>query len=277
MTGSASMWIDLVPHLSQLGPVISVDLPGTITGHTGDPYPRGPRADLDARFVVAFVRQLRIDRPMVLHGWSMGGLVAVLAAGMMPDRIRGVVLLAPTLPWRRTSRVEALGWHTLGRLTVTAGPPAARLLVRLVGPRILDAKEASIHDAGAVPGGATGIVGGDLGRVSPAQVALWLDGLEVVRGHPQRLAGAATAFASAVDAMFINRRPTIEAIDSVRAPVLLLWGTGDPLVDPTSLLQHARRPGWTPHPLDDVGHLLPVEAPDLCAQAVRQWLASTQA
>ena len=37
MTGSASMWIDLVPHLRQLGPVISVDLPGTITGHTGAP------------------------------------------------------------------------------------------------------------------------------------------------------------------------------------------------------------------------------------------------
>jgi hypothetical protein len=38
-------------------------------------------------------------------------------------------------------------------------------------------------------------------------------------------------------------------------------------------MQHARRPGWTPRPIDEVGHLLPVEAPDLCAQAVGQWLA----
>src|SRR5688572_24465948 len=69
MTGSAGMWIDLVPHLRQFGPVICVDLPGTITGHTGAPYRRGPRADLDAGFLSAFVRQLRLDRQVVLHGW----------------------------------------------------------------------------------------------------------------------------------------------------------------------------------------------------------------
>jgi pimeloyl-ACP methyl ester carboxylesterase len=51
----------------------------------------------------------------------------------------------------------------------------------------------------------------------------------------------------------------------------VLWGRGDPLVDATSLVQHARRPGWTPRPIDEVGHLLPVEAPNLYAQAVGQW------
>ena len=270
MTGSASMWIDLVPHLRQFGPVISVDLPGTITGHTGAPYRHGPRADLDARFVPAFVRQLRLESQVVLHGWSMGGLVAALAAGMMPYKTRGVVLLAPALPWRRTSAAEALGWQTLGHLAVAAGPPTARIVLRLAGRRILDAKRTAIKDAGAVSGGRTGLVGGDPGRVSPAQVDLWVDGLEVAREHPERLAGTATAFASAIEAMFITRRRTNEALDSVRVPVLVLWGTDDRLVDPTSLLQHARRPGWTPRPIDDVGHLLPVEAPDLCAQAVSQ-------
>jgi pimeloyl-ACP methyl ester carboxylesterase len=277
MTGSASNWIDLIPHLRQLGPVISVDLPGTITGHTGAPYRHGPRADLDARFVLAFVRQLRLESQVVLHGWSMGGLVAALAAGMMPDKTRGVVLLAPALPWRRTSAAEALGWQTLGRLTVAAGPPTARIVLRLAGRRILDAKRTAIKDAGAVSGGRTGLVGGDPGRVSRAQVDLWLDDLEVAREHPERLAGTATAFASAIEAMFITRRPTNEALDSVRVPVLMLWGRDDPLVDPTSLMQHARRPGWTPRPIDDVGHLLPVEAPDLCAQAVSQWLADMRA
>ena len=105
MTGSASMWIDLVPHLRQLGAVVSVDLPGTIAGHTGAPYRHGPRPDLDARFVSAFVRQLRLENQVVLHGWSMGGLVAALAAGLMPNKIRGVVLVAPALPLRLTSRV----------------------------------------------------------------------------------------------------------------------------------------------------------------------------
>ena len=189
MTGSASMWIDLVPHLRQLGPVISVDLPGTITGHTGAPYRRGPRADLDARFVSAFVRQLRLESQVVLHGWSMGGLVAALAAGMMPDKTRGVALVAPALPWRRTSPAESLGWQTLGRLAVAAGPPTTRIVLRLAGQRMLDAKRTAIKDAGAVSGGRTGLIGGDPGRVSREQVDLWLDGLEAAREHPERLAG----------------------------------------------------------------------------------------
>ena len=133
MTGSASMWIDLLPHLTPLGPVVSVDLPGAITGHTGSPYPRGPRPDLDARFVSAFVRALRPQNQVVLHGWSMGGLVAVLSAALMPDEVRGVVLASPTLPWQLTSRAEVLGWQTLGRFAVAAGPPTARMIMRMGG------------------------------------------------------------------------------------------------------------------------------------------------
>ena len=277
MTGSASMWLDLVPHLRQFGPVISVDLPGTITGHTGAPYRRGPRADLDARFLSAFVRHLRLDRQVVLHGWSTGGLVAALAAGTMPEQTRGVVLLAPALPWHRASALEALGWQTLGRLAVAAGPPALRIVLRLAGQRIVDAKRAAIKDADAAAGGRPGLVGGDPGRVSRAQVDLWLESLEVAREHPERLGGTVTAFASALKTMFIEPRPTNEALDSLRVPVLVLWGSDDPLIDAPSLIQHARRPGWTPRPIDGVGHLLPVEAPDLCAAAVGQWLADTEA
>ena len=275
MTGSASMWLDLAPHLRRLGPVVAVDLPGTITGHTGNPYRRGPSAVLDARFVAAFVRQLRLDVPVVLHGWSTGGLVAALAAGMVPEQTRGVVLVAPTLPWRRGSRAEALGWQTLGRLAVAAGPPLAHIVLRLVGRRIVDTKRDALLGAGGLPPGRAGLVGGNPGRVSSAQVGLWLDSLEVAREHPERLAGTATALASAIGAMFITQRPTTAALDALRMPVLVLRGTDDPLVDPASLAQHARRPGWTLRAVEGAGHLLPVEAPDLCAQAVGQWLADT--
>lgn len=275
MTGSASMWIDLVPHLRRLGPVISVDLPGTITGHTGAPYRRGPTASLDARFVRAFVRQLGLEGRVVIHGWSTGGLVAALAAGMMPDQTRGVVLLAPTLPWHLTSPAERLAWQTLGRLAVAAGPPATRMLLRLAGRRIVDGKRNAIRRTGATSGGRTGLIGGDPGRVSRAQGDIWLDDLDAASEHRERFAGTATAFASTIKAMFITQRPTNEALDAVQVPVLVLWGSDDPLVDSASLLQHTQRPNWTSRTIDDVGHLLPVEAPDLCAQAVSQWLTST--
>ncbi len=272
MTGSASMWLDLVPHLRTLGPVVSVDLPGTITGHTGAPYRHGPRAELDARFVAAFVRELRLDGHVVLHGWSMGGPVAARAAGLMPGTARAVVLAAPALPWRLTSRVEVLGWQTLGRLAVAVGPPAARIALRVAGRRMLDAKREAIGDAHAFSGARSALIGGDPSRVSRAQLELWLDDREASREHPERLAGAAAAFASTTETMFITRRAANEALDSVPVPVLVLWGTDDPLVDTPSLLEHARRPGWTPRPLDDVGHLLPVEVPHLYAQSVGQWL-----
>ena len=276
MTGSASMWIDLVPHLRQLGPVISVDLPGSITGHTGTPYRHGPRAELDARFVPAFIRQLSLEGQVVMHGWSTGGLVAALAAGLMPDQTRGVVLLAPALPWRLSSPAEALAWQTLGRLAVAVGPPATRIMLRLAGRRIMDAKRNAIKDADASSGARTNLIGGDPSRVSRAQVDLWLDDLDAAREHPERLAGTATAFASTIESMFIRRRRTNETLNSVPVPVLVLWGNDDPLVDTTSLMQHARRPNWTPRPIDAVGHLLPVEAPDLCAQAVGQWLTDLE-
>lgn len=115
------------------------------------------------------------------------------------------------------------------------------------------------------------------GVVLLAPALPWLDDLEAAREHPKRLAGTATAFASIIDAMFITQRRTNEVLDAVRMPVLVVGGSDDPLVDPSSLRQHARRPNWTPRPIDDVGHLLPVEAPDLCAQAIGPWLADTGA
>lgn len=37
MAGSATNWLDLIPRLSRLGPVIVPDLPGTLAGHTVSP------------------------------------------------------------------------------------------------------------------------------------------------------------------------------------------------------------------------------------------------
>lgn len=222
----------------------------------------------------AFVEQLAPKNQVVLHGWSMGGLVAVLAAGLIPDRIRGVVLAAPTLPRHLTSPVEALGWQTLGRLALAASPPAIRVALRLAGRRVLDAKQASITDA--VSRGRASLVGGDPSRVCGAQIDLWLDDLQEANEHPDRLAGSATAFASTTKTMFIAQGPTNAALDALPVPVLLLWGTDDPLVDATSLLQHAQRPGWTPRPIEEVGHLLPVEEPEIYAHEVRQFLPSSR-
>lgn len=53
MAGSATNWLDLIPPLSRLGPVIVPDLPGTLAGHRF-PDARGPTAETNARFLRAF-------------------------------------------------------------------------------------------------------------------------------------------------------------------------------------------------------------------------------
>jgi pimeloyl-ACP methyl ester carboxylesterase len=59
------------------------------TGHGRARRPRALRPCVRAR--------LELDR-LVLHGWSMGGLVSVLAADPAPERVVGLVLAAPTPP-----------------------------------------------------------------------------------------------------------------------------------------------------------------------------------
>jgi pimeloyl-ACP methyl ester carboxylesterase len=265
MTGSASAWIDLVPPLTGLGPVVAIDAPGTVTGHTGAPYRRGPRARTDARFVRALIGRLELDQ-VVLHGWSMGGLVAALAADLVPSRVTGLVLFAPTMPWRRTARYEQLAWQTLGRAALAVGVPVARAGLRLAGPRALDRKRDVFANDRA------DAVGGDLSLVSREQVAVYADDLTTAAQRPERLAGAVTAFASATADMFVHQQPVLEVLDRLPMPVLLLWGTDDPLIDPPSYQRHAQRPGWTPHAVEHAGHLLPIERPDECVRAVRDWL-----
>jgi pimeloyl-ACP methyl ester carboxylesterase len=272
MAGSATNWLDLIPPLSSLGPVIVPDLPGTLAGHTGSPTRRGPTAETSARFLPAFLRTLDVDR-VIVHGWSMGGLVAVLAADLLPGPIARLVLTAPTLPWRRTSGLEALGWMTLGRLAVAAGAPIARTALRVFSGPLLDVKLAALSDREPLAGGLLDLVGGDPTRLSAELIAVWADDLRAVRAHTDRLPGAVTAFASAFSAMFIRQRPTLALLDRLDVPTVVLWGTDDRLVDAATLQGHGRRPRWEAHPIDGPGHLLPVEVPDEYTEVVAGWLA----
>ena len=217
------------------------------------------------------MRALDLDR-VVLHGWSMGGLVSVLAADHAAEGIVGLVLTAPTLPWRRTSAVDALGWATIGRLAVLVGVPVVRLVLRLAARPLLDVKLAAVTDLGARTGSRPDVFGGDPRRLSPDLTAVWREDLRAVRAHPERLPGAATAFASALWAMFIDQRPTLEVLDRLDVPTLLLWGSDDPLVDGATLEGHARIRRWTTSVCDGVGHVLPVEVPDAYTAAVADWL-----
>jgi hypothetical protein len=69
---------------------------------------------------------------------------------------------------------------------------------------------------------------------------------------------AATAFASILSSILVDQPATWSAIDRIVAPVLVLWGDQDPLVE-RSLLDAVlgRRPDWDLHVFEGAGHGAP--------------------
>jgi pimeloyl-ACP methyl ester carboxylesterase len=76
---------------------LAVDLPGF--GKTPNPDDEPLTPARMAEPVLELARSL--ERPPLLIGLSMGGRVALEAALMEPELLRGIVLVAPFLPWRR--------------------------------------------------------------------------------------------------------------------------------------------------------------------------------
>jgi pimeloyl-ACP methyl ester carboxylesterase len=268
MTGSATNWLDTVRPLTARGQVIAPDLPGTLAGHTASPHRSAARAEINARFLRAFTARLGL-RDVVAHGWSMGGLVTLLFADLAPERVGGLVLVAPTLPGP-LSATQALGWQTLGRLAVSAGSPALRGLLRLTGRRLLELSKRRYATPEALSAYCLATLGADPSRLSHDITALWAEELDEIPAD--RMPDAVTAFASAVRALYVRRRPVREAIDRVSVPTLLLWGDRDPLIGrPVIDDLAARRPDWSHHVVESVGHLLPLEVASAYADVVGQW------
>ena len=270
MAGSATNWLDTIRPLTAHGRVIAPDLPGTLAGHTASPHRSAARAEINARFLRAFTATLGL-RDVVAHGWSMGGLVALLFAGLAPERVGGLVLVAPALPGP-LSAAQALGWQTLGRLTVSAVPPVLRGLLRLTGRRLLELQTRRYATPEAMSAYVLAYLGVGPSRLSRDITALWAEELDEMRAQPDRLPDAVTAFTSAVSAMYVNRRPVRDAIDRVAVPTLLLWGDQDPLIGrPVIDNLIARRPDWDLRTFESVGHLLPLEVANAYADVVGGW------
>jgi len=117
--------------------LVAVDL----LGFGDSPKPGWPKYDVDdhARAVIASIAGLRLNRPAILIGHSMGCLVAVRIARLRPDLVRHLVLyempLYEGLPEKRRYRAQLAIYNRLyARLLnfePTFEPEKARLAERL--------------------------------------------------------------------------------------------------------------------------------------------------
>lgn len=264
---SASNWLDVLAELRPHAYAIAVDLPGTIAGHTALPDRRAASIEANALFLRDFADALALDR-VTVHGWSAGGMIALLFADQAPERVDGLVLVAPALP-PPLSDGGARRWQTLGRVGLAIVAPVARVLLRVSGRRILAAQLRVLDDPASLAGSRWN-TGGDLTRISPEIAGLMRDEMSAV--EPMRLGSAVTVYASLMSLMFVRRRPVLDAMRRVASPTLLVCGDEDRLIPRASIDDWtAQRPDWNLVVLHRVGHAPPFEAPADYARTVIDW------
>ena len=263
----ASNWLDVLAELRAHAHAIAVDLPGTIAGHTALPNRRAAGIEANVLFLSDFADALGLDR-VVVHGWSAGGMIALLFADRAPERVAGLVLVVPALP-APISDGEARMWRTLGRAGLAVLAPVARVLLRVSGRRLLSWNLRLLDDPASIAGSKWDM-GGDLTKMSAEIAGLMRDEMSAV--EPARLESTVTVYASVTSLMFVRPLPVLDAMRRVAAPTLLVWGDEDRLT-PRASVDHwtAQRPDWKVVVLHGVGHAPPFEAPADYSRAVMDW------
>jgi pimeloyl-ACP methyl ester carboxylesterase len=96
---------EFLPTVAALAPegfrAIALDLPGF--GDSDKPFPGAYDARFFSRWVEALMDALELASAHVI-GHSMGGRVAIEVGIRRPDRTEGLVLMTPSLAWRRVRR-----------------------------------------------------------------------------------------------------------------------------------------------------------------------------
>lgn len=92
--GSCQDWARLYTPISSRYQAIAFDRPGH--GHSDRPNHRDITVDIQAQMLHAALKELQVERP-ILVGHSWGGALALAYALEFPDDLSGLVLLAPAI------------------------------------------------------------------------------------------------------------------------------------------------------------------------------------
>ena len=253
--GSHLNWAALAPHLVGRSRLVAVDL----LGHGRTPA-AGRRPDVDGHvdLLARFAAEVS-DRPVILVGNSLGGLVAALCATAVPDRVAGLVLVDPALP---TERLGAVHPRVLSNFVLCSVPG--------VGERYLTARRNRTTAAQTVHRVL------DATCVDPGRVRA-----DVVEAHValteagDRAAGDRAYLVSARSLSWVMARsgPTMARLDALDLPVLHLHGARDRLVPLAAARRMAEgRPGWRLEVARDIGHAPMLETPVWTALRIDEWL-----
>jgi pimeloyl-ACP methyl ester carboxylesterase len=256
--GSAVNWSALAPLLTGRFRVLAPDLAGHgLTESAG----RGTSVAANRELLHRFTGQL-VPGPVILMGNSMGGMISLLEASAAPDKVAGLVLLDPALPFV-LARPDPLVATMFG-LYLTPGLGRLMLSGRgRLNPETLVTSTLALCCA------------------NPTLVAT-----DVVAEHVdiarQRAAfeGTGRDFAAAVRSVIATAGPLRgrryrRGLRDVTCPVLLVHGDRDRLV-PVAVARAAAKahPSWSLVVMPGVGHVPQLEVPGDTAEAITGWLGS---
>jgi len=226
--------------------IIALDILSAETGgHALDLRSR-PLADL----VAQFVQSIGLERPVVI-GHSHGGTLALWLATMPEVGAKSLVLLCPAHPFQGyRSHVVAFYLTRWGRFLALSIPLAPR--------------RAILWAYNQAAGSAARIT---LDHLKPH--------LRVLRNRNslRRVLDILRTWETDMDGL---RQAMTD--QPVTQPTLLVWGDQDEIV-PTSSYQGLERslPSLEQVTLHGMGHLLPEEAPQECADLIKRWLVRLEA
>jgi len=241
-------FLDTAAALARSGyRVHAIDLPGF--GSSSKPLGAPYDARWFARGVVDLLDALDIDRAHFV-GNSMGGRVALEVGLTAPQRVGGLVLLAPAVAFVRRP------WLRL----VQALPPQLGVLPHGIPQRLVaDQLLGLFADPDALDPALADIAVGEFRRIyaSPA---------------------ARAAFLTAARSIYLDRPfgsgGFYERLSALRTPALFVWGTHDPLI-PAGFARHVEDwlPGAEQIVLQDCGHVPQIERPEQLNGMIRRFLA----
>lgn len=261
--GSYLNWTLLGPRLAaDLGTVWAPDLAGFGGGPT---TAAGRRAGVESSLDLlrGFVRTVAPGTPVVLVGNSLGALLACTLAGRHPELVDAVALLGPAVP------------PAGGRPDATVLTRFAIMLTPGIGSAWLRRRERWLTPAEQVRE-ALELNTADADAVDPAFVRAQVRLVATRRRTAHARRGHLVATRSMLARLGPGRRRLWRDIASVSAPVLILHGALDRLVEESSVRAlAARRPDWALCVYPDLGHVVMIEDPDRVASDLSRWIYSS--
>ncbi len=238
--GTIENWRALAPALAAEHRVVVPDLPGH-----GRSAPLLEAGDMDALSqAVLAIADVEDHRGAVWIGHSLGGVVALRAAVLRPDAVRGLVLAA-------AAGIGSASRAAHVTLTVLGVAKPGRLIApfRHVWARSRLGRRAAFGWWGVA----------DPDALQPELAEAFLVG--PARHTDTRQAGRA----------LLSSDPRAE-LDRVTCPCLCLWGASDNWVRLDDGMEYARRLRAPLRSIAGCGHLLIGERPEACLAAIRDFV-----